>query len=50
MKEKCPIPNGDEIFESHVSIRDDDEPDPLLRLAAEVKPTGGKDARQKKKE
>ena len=51
MKDKNVIPTGDQIFESHDSLNvQDEELDPLVRLAAEVKPTGGRDARNKKKE
>jgi len=51
MKDKNAIPTGDQIFESHDSLDvQDEELDPLVRLAAEVKPTGGRDARNKKKE
>jgi len=51
MKIKFAIPTGDEIFESHASLNvQDEEQDPLARLVAEVKPEGGKDARDKKKE
>lgn len=51
MKDKSGIPTGDQIFENHTSLNvQDEEIDPLMRLAAEVKPTGGRDARNKKKE
>ncbi|MGH8532705.1 MAG: hypothetical protein ACREV1_08275 [Gammaproteobacteria bacterium] len=49
------IPDGDEIFSDGVravSSTDHDEEanQPWVELAVEVKPTGGKDARNKKKE
>lgn len=47
------IPDGDELFTeaSPVSLTEDQEIEqPWVEFAAQVKPTGGRDARNKKKE
>jgi hypothetical protein len=45
------IPDGDELFTDEASPVEDQEIDqPWVEFAAQVKPTGGKDARNKKKE